>query len=193
LWYAWHSHPAFFFLLLSVLLAAVPGPVRADSYLSPIGGFGGGQFTALCPAGQNLTGFDLRATDDVDAMRPVCVVSYGPTEISAPPPVADTGWYGGPSGRVVRLLCPPITPVVIGAYIHAEGVTVVVNNIHLYCGKAVASQTPPSLPSAVFDGPRYVPGPGLQRRVSLFGAGEPDSDWPPDRSTRKEIPLKACI
>ena len=33
----------------------------------------------------------------------------------------------------------------------------------------------------------------LQPRDSLFVAGEPDSDRPPDRSTRKETPVKERI
>ena len=42
-----------------------------------------------------------------------------------------------------------------GMYVRAEGVTTVVNNIHLFCGMAADTQTVPEKPSAVFDGAEY--------------------------------------
>jgi hypothetical protein len=149
--------PAKQFLSLLLLLSLVSGihsELRAQEYLPPMGGPGGGQFKAPCPIGQNLAGFELRAADDVDAIRPVCVTSYGPVATKAPAGPTDSPWYGGPGGRVQSLLCPAATPIVIGLDIVAEGVdTIVVNNIHLFCGRAVPSQTLQPYPSAVFDGP----------------------------------------
>ena len=169
-------------MLLLGLLTAAGGQGSGDavSYLPPIGGSGGGQFKAPCGAMQNLTGFELRVGDDVDAIRPVCVVTYGPAKIDTPPltngsglvpgqgsaglfggQVVSPGWFGGSGGHIERLLCPQHTPIVIGMDIAAEGVdTIVVNNIHLYCGLAIASQTPQTYPSAVFDAPGYTPSPG---------------------------------
>ncbi|HEV7522626.1 MAG TPA: hypothetical protein VGP89_16095 [Candidatus Angelobacter sp.] len=121
-------------------------------------------------------GFELRVGDDVDAIRPVCVVTYGPARINppaltagsgvvpAPGPfgiqVAAPGWFGGAGGHIERLLCPAKTPIVLGMDIAAEGVnTIVVNNIHLYCGQAVTAQTLQAYPSAIFDAPGYTPSP----------------------------------
>ena len=180
-------HVIVLLLVMFFLFLGTPGRLRADSFLKALGGDGGGQFIAYCPAGQNLTGFELRAADDVDAIRPVCVVSYSATDISAPPLTKDSGlvhrevpgsvygievlapgWYGGTGGQIVQVLCPASTPIVIGMDVAAEGAdTVVVNNIHLFCGRAVTGQTPPSSPSAIFDAPRYkqwvMPTPVSQR------------------------------
>lgn len=156
------KRPAPFVLLPLVLMAMLVGvvhDVRAEAYLPLIGGNGGGQFKAPCPQDQNLTGFELRVADDVDAIRPVCVVSTGPSKIWVPPSM-PTGWYGGPGGGIQQLLCPPRTPIVIGIDVAAEGAkTIVVNNIHMYCGQAVTTQTPESYPSAIFDAPGYTPSP----------------------------------
>jgi hypothetical protein len=147
----------------------------AASYLPPIGGFGGGQFIAPCGATENLMGFELRAGDYIDAIRPVCVISYGPREIREPPltlgsglvdqvgplgtfAVVAPGWFGGPGGGIVRALCPAATPIVIGMYVSAEGIsTITVNSVHLFCGQAIATQTPATYPSAVFDAPLAKP------------------------------------
>lgn len=161
-------------ILIPGLLFAIAGIARGDGFLKPIGGDGGGQFIARCPVGQNLTGVELRGGDDIDAIRPVCVASYGPAEISAPPLTTDSGlvdggtgpvfptkkvapgWYGGPGGSIVPLLCPASMPIVIGMDVAAEGVdTVTVNNIHLYCGQALAAQKAADIPSAVFDAPNH--------------------------------------
>jgi hypothetical protein len=148
-------------------------------FLPAIGGGGGGQFQAPCPAQQNLVGFEMRTGDDVDAITPACAKSTGPSDISGlhlsnganPGLVAGStqpnqpngdlyaewvtapGWYGGPGGSYQRLLCPAETPVVIGLDVSAQGQrTVVVHNIHVFCGRAVASQSAAANPSAVFDG-----------------------------------------
>lgn len=168
-------------LVLAMLLATLTDYASADAYLPVIGGSGGGQFKAPCPAGQSLAGFELRTADDVDAIRPVCVIAYGPRDTSAPsltdgsglvatgPQSAlfgpmqtlAAGWYGGTGGHIERLLCPQSTPIVIGIDVAAEGAdTVIVNNIHLFCGQALAAQTADANPSAIFDGPGYTPSPG---------------------------------
>ena len=152
------------------------GGVRAESYLPVMGGGGGGQFKAPCPDGQNLNGFELRAGDDVDAIRPACVVSYGPIAATAPALTTDSGlvagtgalgglfqqvapgWYGGPGGGIQRVLCPTTTPIVIGMYVQTDGdENKTINNIHLFCGRAVAEQAPAGNPSAIFDAPYRYP------------------------------------
>jgi hypothetical protein len=45
---------------------------------------------------------------------------------------------------------------VTGMYVRAEGVTTIVNNIHLFCGTAAVNQKVPEEPSAVFDGAEYT-------------------------------------
>ncbi len=168
-------------LPLSIVIGLFATPAHAEAWLPAIGGSGGGQFKANCNAGELLTGFELRTGDDVDAIRPVCATVSGPSQIGPRPLTTDSGlvpigpqnglfgglqqvasgWYGGPGGRIERLLCPDSTPIVIGMDVAAEGAdTVVVNNIHLYCGQAVASQTPAAYPSAIFDAPGYRPSPG---------------------------------
>jgi hypothetical protein len=142
------------------LLVGAGGTAHADAYLPTIGGAGGGQYITPCPAGQNLGGFQLRSGDDVDAIRPACVISQGPSEIIAPP--VATSWTGGSGGSERWVVCPATTPIVIGMYVQWEGVdTITVNSIHLYCGKAVAvAQALPAQPAAIFDAPRYVPSAG---------------------------------
>jgi hypothetical protein len=142
------------------------------SILPPIGGRGGGQFIARCPGNELLTGFELRAGDDVDAIRPLCVAAFGtretnPVQLTSGSGLTtgkdpfgfdivklESGWYGGTGGGVTNVICPKDTPIVIGMYVRAEGVkTVTVNNIHLFCGIAATTQQPSEFPSAVFDGP----------------------------------------
>ncbi len=159
--------------------AAVPTTIgtRGRVYLPAIGGGGGVQFFAPCPAQQNLVGFEMRVGDDVDAISPVCAKSIGPTDISdlhlstnqglvgggSQPnepngdlfaeQITAPGWHGGPGGGLLRLLCPADTPIVIGLDVAAQGQrTVVVHNIHMFCGRAVAAQSAAPNPSAVFDG-----------------------------------------
>jgi hypothetical protein len=145
-------------LLIMCLYISVTSNIHAEAYLPAIGGSGGGQFKVPCPQGQNLMGFELRTGDDVDAIRPVCVISYGPIKFNAPP--VTSAWSGGPGGQFAQLLCPAQTPVVIGLFVAAEGVdTIVVNNIHLYCGQAASTQTKEIYPSEIFDAPGYTPSP----------------------------------
>jgi hypothetical protein len=169
----------YFLLIILVLYITQVSDSRAEVYLPVIGGSGGGQFIAPCPQGQNLTGFELRIYDDVDAIRPLCVYAYGPNKISAPQMTKGTGvvvvvedmipvfkvepgWYGGPGGQISSLRCPAKTPIVLGIYVGAEGAeTIIVNNIHLYCGLAVNDQQQEVYPSAIFDAPGYKPTPAL--------------------------------
>jgi hypothetical protein len=172
-------HARLLAVALLVLVTGVASETRAEDYLRKLGGLGGGQFNDPCPAGQNLTGFELRAGDDVDAIRPVCAFSYSPSEISTPLLTTDSGlietrlafknavvlapgWHGGPGGKLERLLCPASTPIVLGIDVGVEGVdTIIVNSIHLFCGRATINTQALSVnPSAVFELPRYVESPG---------------------------------
>jgi hypothetical protein len=151
-----------YLLLLSLIVFGTLANVNAQapgaavSYMPPQGGTGGGQYKAQCGPTENLMGFELRVGTFIDAIRPVCVVTYGATA-TGNQVVAPT-WNGGTGGHVERLLCPASTPVVISAAVGSSATvedktTVVVSAIHLFCGQAVAAQTPPPLPSALFDGP----------------------------------------
>ncbi len=131
-------------------------PGAAVGYLPLQGGGGGGQFKAQCGPTENLTGFELRVGTFIDAIRPICVVTYGATAIGNQ--VVSPAWNGGTGGHVERLLCPTSTPIVLSVATGLSGTvednpTVVVAAIHLYCGQAVAAQKPAALPSAVFDTP----------------------------------------
>jgi hypothetical protein len=52
--------------------------------LPALGGTGGGQFQDACAAGRLLGGFELRAGDDVDAIRPICIAKKCLSLISRP-------------------------------------------------------------------------------------------------------------
>ena len=182
-------------LATAVLAAAFSGNASADAYLDPIGGGGGGQFQAHCASSELLVGFELRAGDDVDAIRPLCVTAYGPRDVSAISFTVGTGlirhftdanrevfgnyseisgdwseltsgWYGGTGGGLTNVVCPKDQPIVIGMFVGAEGVdTVIVNNIHLFCGLAADTQVVSDFPAAVFDAPAY------KASKSAFGFG----------------------
>lgn len=166
---------------LVIALLAVPvltDGAGADGYLSDIGGSGGSQFRARCAEGELLAGMELRTGSDVDAIRPLCVTAYGPKEttparltagsglistsethtvfgqpIQVPVQVLESGWHGGTGGVLTNLLCPGDQPILTGIYLLAEGVdTIVVNDIHLFCGPASPTQTPSDLPSNKFEG-----------------------------------------
>ena len=129
----------------------------SETYLPPIGGPGGGQFTDICATDTNLAGVELRTADDVDAIRPICVQAYsGATNIG--PLLHSQRWHGGDGGRVRQLMCPAKTPIVSGIAIATEGVDkIIVNSVSLYCTTNRAQQAPNPYPSAVFEGPAYVP------------------------------------
>ncbi len=157
----------FFVSAFGIVLGTAPEPALAQSYLQKLGGLGGVPFDEPCSAGQNLAGFEVRAGDDVDAIRPVCVFTYGPTEIAAPLASGAPGaasWHGGPGGSQARMvLCPDRNPIVLGMDVYAEGeATIVVNSISLFCGRAIAGPqrlTPD--PNAIFEAPFYVMKHGL--------------------------------
>ncbi len=173
-------------LVIAVLTTAFAGNAAcADAYLNTIGGGGGGQFKAHCPGNELLAGFELRTGDDVDAIRPLCVVAYGPHRVSAIPftngsgliiHIVDpnrevfgnyseaagdwmepaSGWNGGMGGGLANIVCPSDKPIVTGMFVAAEGVdTVIVNNIHLFCGEAATTQVASDYPASVFDAPAY--------------------------------------
>ena len=157
-WLQWQSRligvaAAMLFFVLSV-------QAQTDVILPPIGGSGGGQFAASgrCPQGQLLSGFKLRAGDWVDAIRPVCVIAYGPAEVAPNPSEAIYAVYpppmfGGSGGDSRELLCPNDAPIVTGVNIEHGGHRVVtVNSIHVFCGLAATTQTPSQFPAAVFTG-----------------------------------------
>lgn len=139
---------------LAHVSAQTPG--AAVGYLPPQGGAGGGQFKAQCGPTENLMGFEARLGTFIDAVRPICVVTYGATA-TGNQVVAPT-WNGGPGGHVDRVVCPTSTPVVLGVILgfsnslNEDSGSAMVAGIHLYCGQAIpAAQTPAALPSAVLD------------------------------------------
>src|SRR5664280_651939 len=138
-------------LLLTRLLPHLDGqtsvPPRQNRGLGIIGGPGGDPFSDDCPDGSFLTGLALRTGDDVDAVRQLCLGVDDRRDF-------QTVWHGGTGGTLKVLLCPPATPAVIGLDVAAEGqATIVVNNIHVYCGLATSGKALVSYPDAVFDGP----------------------------------------
>lgn len=140
--------------LLAALAAALCGNASADDYLDPLGGTGGSPFDAHCPANQLLTGFELRTGDDVDGIRPLCVIAHGPRDVSAA--TAEDNWTGGPGAGTTNVVCPRYKPIVTGLAITSEGAeSIVVNNIDLYCGVAAETQDAGNLPLARFGAPTY--------------------------------------
>lgn len=144
---------------LTAALIAFAGTASAeDDYLASIGGAGGGVFATRCPAGSLLHGFEIRAADDVDAIRLVCVNAQGPAQFTAAP--ADPTWRGGDGGAFRRVVCTDQFPIVFGLDAHAEGVdTIIINDFRLHCGWAAATQ-PAGVPTnglPGFNGPSYMP------------------------------------
>lgn len=142
----------------AALLVAVSAtmPVRADSYLPQIGGAGGAQYRERCPQGRVLNGFELRAGDNIDAIRAVCVAPSGPATVSAPPLSNGFGggWHGGGGGGLQRLLCPPDTPVVAGIAAAYDGRdTVSLDAIDIYCGRVAKGRVVGEYPSNQFHAP----------------------------------------
>ncbi|HET9817997.1 MAG TPA: hypothetical protein VFP92_02395 [Rhodanobacteraceae bacterium] len=141
----------------ALIAACAIAPARADSWVKEVGGDGGAQYSERCRQGQILNGFELRAGDDIDAIRAVCVTPSGPTTISAPPLSNGfgAGWHGGGGGGLRRVLCPPGTPVVVGVWLLADGRdTVSLDQIAIYCGEVSANWTSDSnFPSNQFFAP----------------------------------------
>lgn len=134
-----------------------------DRMLAPIGGPGGSEFVARCPAGQILGGLEMRTGDDIDAIRPLCIKpiisidtvaiepgnpAYDPNkydqqyeEVSRygySDPIATTDWYGGPGGSGVSRITGGWG--ITGIYVESEGVhRVTVNGIALVSYRTMAS------------------------------------------------------
>lgn len=126
-----------------------------DQLLPAMGGGGGGQFFARCAPTDVLHGFDLTTGDDVDSITPVCQDLSAGNEF----PEYRTYYkkFGGERGSSTpagMLRCPKSAPVVVGLEVGYEGQqTVIINNIHLYCGSFGPNQPLTSYPSAAWDGP----------------------------------------
>src|SRR5262245_57321114 len=123
------SASAYFVLLLSNAAAAV----EPDYNLAGAGGTGGNAFSARCPLGQHLLGFNLRAGDNIDAIQPICGVPVSETQVRVQ---GEMPRYGGTGGEPKQVICPTSmavpTPVVVGLRLKAEGkVGKVLNNIYL--------------------------------------------------------------
>lgn len=139
------ARAAFAFALLAGAAHAQPLPA--------IGGEGGGQFMAPCPQGEVLSGLELWTGDDIDAIQPICIPAHAGQFQSYPVKFGGEGGVGP-----LQVVCPNEAPVIVGMEIGAEGVhTITVNNIHLYCGRAVATVQRPAYAAAVFDAPRAKP------------------------------------
>lgn len=137
---------------LTALCFAGSASAQPDQTLPPMGGSGGGGFTARCEQGEVLNGFELRAGDDVDAIRPICVIAYGSDLVGLRRPHVQ--FFGGPGGAFAQVVCPDKTPIVAGLKIGSEGVhTETVNSLHLFCGRAATSQKLSSYPTVLFDAP----------------------------------------
>ena len=115
-------------------------PTRMITELPLIGSTGGSPFYEACPTGQNLAGLEVRLGDDVDAVRPLCVIAYGPTDVGAPGADGTTVWNGGPGGELRAIVCPGEAPVVTGGFIRSAGRVEAVDFIRLFCGLASDQQ-----------------------------------------------------
>ena len=138
----------------TLLLCLIAGPAFAasDQILPPMGGPGGGQFFARCEQGDILTGVDLRVGDDVDGIRPICATVRAPTYDGNLHLYAKG--FGGVGGEMARVVCPDSAPAVTALEVGYEGeATVIINNVHLFCGLALPNQPLTTYPTAVFDGP----------------------------------------
>jgi len=138
---------------LSTLCFVSSAFAQTDQTLPAMGGSGGGQFVARCQQGEILTGVELRTGNDVDGIRPICVVAYSAT-VGGPRNAYPTS-FGGPGGGTVRLVCPDNAMAVAGLKVGYEGDTTrIINNVHLFCSAAATNQQLPTYPTVVFDGPQ---------------------------------------
>jgi hypothetical protein len=137
---------------LPSLLFAIPALAQFDQDLPPLGGPGGGDFHARCAPGDILNGFELRAADDVDAIRPICATAYAPDTIG--PRHAFTSSFGGDGGKIVTIVCPDLKPSIAAIDVEWEGVnTKIVTTIRLYCKPAAIEAPRPVDPTVEFVGP----------------------------------------
>ncbi len=155
-------------ILAATSTVARSAQAQTDQTLYPLGGAGGSHFTARCPAGQLLNGFDLTYGNDVDAIRPLCVIAFTSSRVGSvqayPVSFGGSRVPGSLEEQLLgalaqtRLVCPQESPIVIGMYVFAEGAsTVIVNSIHLYCGFAAPSQMRKEYPTVTFNGRTGVP------------------------------------
>ena len=138
-------------VLVLALVATSGGYALADTYLQQLGGSGGGKFVGRCPKDQNLAGFDLQTGEIVDSIRPLCLVTFGPTDVGPINALPDAfGGSGG--GNRKRLVCPKNAPIVVGWDVGWSGKhTVTVEAIVLLCG-ATGQQTTTGIPGPGFNG-----------------------------------------
>jgi len=131
----------------AALLFVLSAQAQADERLGPVARNdpGGSPFDARCPEGEVLTGFDLWSGDHVDAIRPLCIPALAGQFKPYPSRFGGNGG-SGPN----QLVCPNDAPVVIAMEI---GLEAYVNNIHLYCGRAITAAQRTPFPMAVYDGP----------------------------------------
>jgi len=143
-------------VVIAIAFAVAPVAAKSETFLNPLGGPGGSPFSRQCPPGEALHGFELRAADDVDAIRPICFRTGGPGESISPGMYAGE-WHGGPGGRIGRVNCPANQGIsaVAGMSVASEGRTEVVNEIHLFCASVSTDTFQPSTPASIFKGPRY--------------------------------------
>ena len=150
---------------IAAMLMASASHAQPDATLPPIGSYRSVHFVGRCGPGQLLHGVDLTVGDDVDAIRPLCAIAYGPSQLGPVQVYAerfggqersllDTQLLGRLSQR--RLVCPPESPVVIGMKVGTQGRSAVVNNVHFYCGVAGTAQTKGTHPTVVFNGENSV-------------------------------------
>ena len=168
--------------IVLALMLGLTSQAQSASYLPRIGGSGGSQFDTPCPPTQILNGFELRGGNEVDAIRPLCASAYGADEIAPPVFSSDSGlveisprigfipaqmrsapgWNGGTGGSIQRVLCPSLTPVVLGVRVDFEGIdTITVESIFIFCGRVTAEpQELGTYPSAQFEGKHHQMSPG---------------------------------
>jgi hypothetical protein len=152
-------------LAFALFVTAFACSASADEYMMPIGGPGGGRFDGHCSSDSLLVGFELRAADDVNAIRPLCATALGPAAIGG---IDESGWHGGSGGRPVNVMCPAHKPIVMGLSVHAEGMdTVVVNSIDLTCGLATSTQTMDYRHPSAFEYVRFS-----AQRIASYGSDD---------------------
>lgn len=154
--------------LLIALGLATAVPACADTSLPPIGGGGGGAFAQRCPANRVLFGLEIATGDDVDSVRPICATALAADHVAND---ASEGPFHGGAGPTQRLTCPLGRPVVLGLYVAFEGrKTVIVNNIHLFCGRVSDTDQPLAVAAdAAYDGPPIPPSTGIFVTYSVAG------------------------
>lgn len=142
-------------LLAATISFSFTSTAWSQTYLEPVGGYGGSAFERRCASGEYLHGFELRAGSDVDAIRPVCFEPAGQGEHIAPGKYAGA-WHGGPGGSIVQLHCPANQGIsaVRGMRVLVEGKRIqTVNEIRLYCGPVSTAPFQLGEPDASFKAP----------------------------------------